>query len=84
MMNLTRAEESVILHRRQCLNHRRDENDDYWHLMLLEEVAELTLSLRGKHKHAPELELTEIAGICINWMEKRGNISDWYINESEE
>lgn len=35
---------------------------------LLEEVAELVLSLRGKHEHAPEVELEEIGGIAINWL----------------
>ena len=33
---------------------------------LLEEFAELVLSLRGKHDHPPELELTQMGGIIIN------------------
>lgn len=41
---------------------------------LLEEVAEMILSFRGKHDDSPELELTQIAGICINllWQMKMG------------
>ena len=65
------AEKEVVNHRRQYISRHRDKDDNYWLLMLHEEVAELTLSLRGKHEHSPELELTEIAGICINWLEKR-------------
>ena len=33
---------------------------------LLEEFAELVLSLRGKHDDPPELEIKQIGGICIN------------------
>lgn len=38
---------------------------------LMEEVAELALSLQGKHVHTPELELREIASIAINWLDMR-------------
>lgn len=44
-----------------------------WHIlkkptkdMLLEEIAELLLALRGKHQHTPREELVEIGGIAIN------------------
>lgn len=33
---------------------------------LLEEFAELVLSLRAKHDHPPELELVQMGGIIIN------------------
>ena len=35
---------------------------------LMEEVAELTLALRGKHEHPPELELVQIGGIVANML----------------
>jgi len=37
---------------------------------LLEEVAELILSLKGKHEDPPELELVEIGGIAINLLRR--------------
>lgn len=33
---------------------------------ILEEVAEMILSFRGKHDDPPELELVQIASVCIN------------------
>jgi len=69
-ITLSKVERKVIKHRRLFIFHKRDEPDDYWYRMLMEEVAELTLALEGKHEHTPDLELTEIAGICINWIEK--------------
>ena len=51
----------------------RTRDDDFWLMMLLEEVSELVLSLRGEHGDPPDLELTEIAGICINWLAKRAS-----------
>jgi len=35
---------------------------------LLEEFAELVLSLRGKHDDPPQLELEQIGGIAINML----------------
>lgn len=36
--------------------------------VLEEEVKELFDALYGVHKHPPELELIQIAGIAINWL----------------
>lgn len=49
----------------------QDKPDWFWLVSLLEEVGELALALIGLHRHTPEVELTQIAGICINWIEKR-------------
>ncbi len=38
----------------------------HWFLGLLEEVAELGLSMIGLHKGPPEWELTQIAAIAMN------------------
>jgi len=43
----------------------------YWMLGLLEEVAELALSLMGLHAGPVEWELLQIATICANWIECR-------------
>ena len=42
-----------------------------WTLGLLEEVAELLLSLAGLHKDPPDWELMQIATIAMNWLEMR-------------
>jgi hypothetical protein len=49
----------------------RDKPEWYWFISLLEEFIELGLSLIGLHKHKPELELSQIAAICLNWLEMR-------------
>lgn len=49
----------------------RDKNDHFWLAGLVEEVLELTSALEGRHKHAPEVELTQIAAIALNWLELR-------------
>ena len=44
--------------------------EDEWRWMagLQEEVLELSLALRGRHEHQPELELMQIAAIALNWL----------------
>ena len=49
----------------------RDKGDDYWFYRLLEEVGELGASLSNDHEHPPELELSQIGSICLNWLDKR-------------
>lgn len=68
------AEESVLKLKREHQQTWRDKSDWFWLLGLLEEFVELALSLAGLHRHAPEVELRQIAAIAINWLEKRGRI----------
>ena len=49
----------------------RDKDDDYWFYKLLEEVGELGASLANTHEHPPELELSQISSICLNWLNKK-------------
>lgn len=61
-----------IVHNRQQHNMIwRDRPDSYWLARLVEEVGELAAALEGRHEHTPELELEQIGGIVINWLEKR-------------
>ena len=46
----------------------------FWLRSLFEEFVELGLSLVHLHKHTPDLELMEIASICIGWMDYRKSI----------
>ena len=52
----------------------RDKPQWYWMLRLLEEVVELGLSLVGLHRGPPAWELYQIASICLNWIEYRGDL----------
>lgn len=49
----------------------RNKSDTYWLAGLAEEVLELTSALEGRHEHAPEVELMQIAAIALNWLELR-------------
>jgi len=61
----------VIELREKHINTWRNRRQWYWSLFLLEEIAELLLSLVGIHDDDPSWELTQIAAICVNWIEMR-------------
>lgn len=50
-----------------------DKPESYWLGALIEEVGELGASLNGEHEHTPDLELSEIATIALNWLERRAS-----------
>lgn len=50
-----------------ALAHATDIRRPDFH-MLAEEVLELSLALRGLHEDSVEHELTQIAGIALNWL----------------
>ena len=52
-------------------NTWRNYPESDWLIGLKEEVEELTQSLAGKHEHTPEIELRQIASICLNWLDMR-------------
>jgi len=54
----------------------RDKPESYWLARLHEEVAELTLTLDGQHEGPVALELREIASMCLNWLDKRGEYEE--------
>lgn len=49
----------------------RDKEEYYWLCRLMEEVGELGASLANDHEDSPDHELTQIAAICINWLDMR-------------
>lgn len=70
--DLAPVEQAVVEHRRDYRTHWRDREEGYWLARLVQEFGELAGSLVGNHDDAPEHELTQIASICINWLEMRG------------
>ena len=55
----------------------RHKPESYWLARLQEEVAELTLTLDEQHEGPVSLELREIASICMNWLDMRG---EWTVD----
>lgn len=51
----------------------RDLPEERWLAGLVAEVGELADSLYGKHEHPPDVELKQIAAICINWLDMIGH-----------
>lgn len=49
----------------------RDKPESYWFQRLVGEIGELGCSLAGDHEHPPEWELSQIAAICMNWIDMR-------------
>ena len=45
--------------------------EPYWCARLMQEVGELAAALVNDHEHSPDWELTQIASICLNWLEMR-------------
>jgi len=46
----------------------RDKEPDL--AMLLGEISELAYAIVGRHEHSIELELIQIGGICVNWLQQ--------------
>lgn len=49
----------------------REKPESYWFARMVEEVGELAGALKGTHEHTPDWELSQIAAICLNWLEMR-------------
>lgn len=63
--------ENVLALKTQHAHAWREMTEDYWLARLMREVGELSFSLVGGHDDPPEWELTQIAAICLNWLEYR-------------
>jgi len=67
--------DAVIDNANKFLHKMRDNPrpDERKFLTLLGEIGELADSIKGKHHHPKEVELIQIAGICINWLRTMGD-----------
>lgn len=63
--------EFVLALKEQHKETWRDEEESYWLARLMQEVGELGSSLVGDHEDSPDWELSQIAAICLNWLEMR-------------
>ena len=72
-------------------NARKHQHDEYrpeFH-MLAQEMLELSLALRNRHKHPAWLELIQIGGVVTNWLAdiitNQGDVEIMeYIKQKEE
>lgn len=62
--------ESVLYYQKKYKDYWTSKNNFYWFYRLFQEVTELFLALLRLHRHKPELELIQIASICLNWLNK--------------
>jgi hypothetical protein len=47
-----------------------DKDDHYWFERLSQEVGEIGGTIAGDHEGPLELELEQVAGICLNWLRR--------------
>ena len=71
----------ILALKRRYKFYWRGKPQSYWLARLQEEVAELTLTLDEQHKGPVSLELREIASICLNWLDMRG---EWTEEATDE
>jgi NTP pyrophosphatase (non-canonical NTP hydrolase) len=63
--------------------HWRDKPEEYWMARLMQEVGELASALVGDHADSPDLELCEIASICLNWLDMRASKEQIGVSKKE-
>lgn len=70
--HLSQAEIQVLGTKRAYQEYWRDKDDSYWLQRLIQEIGECASVLASDHNDALEHELTQIASIALNWLEKIG------------
>ena len=68
----------TLEYKRKYEAYWRDEPETWWLARLLQEVGELADTLTGETEDDTSLELRQIASICMNWLDMRG---EWVENE---
>lgn len=66
----------TLEYKRKYATEWRDKSEHWWLARLQGETAELTLTLEGKHEGPMAHELRQIAAICLNWLDMRGEYEE--------
>jgi hypothetical protein len=66
----TTVEATVIRYKRRFSDHWSGKNDQFWFAHLIAAIGDLSHSFLDTYSNKFELELTIIAAICMNWLEK--------------
>lgn len=54
----------------------RDKTEHWWYARLMQEVGELGDTFTGETKDPRAHELRQIAAICLNWLDMRGEYEE--------
>lgn len=73
---MTKTTEAVLALQEQHKETWRGMGEHYWLARLVQEVGELASALVGDHEDPADWELTQIAAICLNWLEMRNEQPD--------
>ena len=68
----------TLEYKRKYESYWREQPESWWLARLLQEVGELADTLTGETEDDTSLELRQIASICMNWLDMRG---EWVENE---
>ena len=67
----------VLRYKHKYRQHWRDRSEEWWFIRLQQEVGELADTFTGELEEAIRThELRQIASICFNWLDKRGEYED--------
>ena len=58
--------------KRRYATYWQQQPDEWWLARLLQEIGELADTLTGETNDLTEHELRQIASICLNWLDMRG------------
>ena len=62
----------LLDYKRRFRDYWRDEPENYWFMRLMQEIGELADTFTGETQDDRAHELRQIASICMNWLENRG------------
>ncbi len=68
-MNVLDIVNNNARHNEQRWINNKDSTEARRFLTLSAEVGELADAIKGKHEHSSDVELIQIAGICLNWLQ---------------
>ena len=62
----------ILQYKQSYQDYWRRQPEEWWLARLLQEVGELADTLTGETNDPVEHELRQIASICMNWLDMRG------------
>ena len=68
----------VLVYKNRFREYWTDQPDSYWFMRLMQEVGELADTFMEETQDDRAHELRQIASICLNWLDKRGE----YVNDT--
>lgn len=66
----------TLEYKRKYITYWRDKPEHWWSARLLQEVGELGDTFTGETNEPRSHELRQIASMCLNWLDMRGEYED--------